>query len=355
MLKAVTSKKIDKSEVRRILIRATNWVGDVVMTMPALEAIRKNFPGSSITVIAKPWVMSLYENHPAVDKVIHFKKGRGYLADFFELIRVIGLIRRQTFDLAILFQNAIEAALLAYFGGVRFRVGYNTDGRGIFLTNRIIRSDEILKAHHIEYYLYILRAMGWEAINRDPTVHVSEEYVKKARMLLNSKRIKPEDFLIGFSPGAIFGEAKRWPVDRFAKIGNWAVERWNSKVLVMGSRKEKKICDLLSYSMNHSSFNLCGQTTLAEAIGFISQCDFFVTNDSGLMHIAAALGVPTLAIFGSTDPLATGPRGPKTRIVKHEIECAPCLKPVCPKDFRCMLSIEPEEVWKEMVKLREGG
>jgi len=354
MLKVAARKKIDKSKVRNILIRATNWVGDVVMTMPALEAVRENFPESSITVLSKPWVVSLYENHPAVDKVIHFNKGNGYFADLFEVIRTIGLIRKQTFDLAILFQNAIEAALLSYFGNVRFRVGYNTDARGLFLTHKVIRSDEVLKVHQVEYYLSILRAMDWGAISRDPTVHVSSENVQKARMILSSNGIKPEDFLIGLSPGAIFGEAKRWPVDRFARIGDWAVEKWGSKVLVMGSRKEKGICDLLSSSMNHSSLNLCGQTTLGEAMGIISLCDFFVTNDSGLMHIAAALGVPTLAIFGSTDPVATGPRGPKTRIVRHETECAPCLKAVCPKDFQCMLSIKPEEVWEEMEILREG-
>ena len=246
MLKVAARKKIDKSKVRNILIRATNWVGDVVMTMPALEAVRENFPESSITVLSKPWVVSLYENHPAVDKVIHFNKGNGYFADLFEVIRTIGLIRKQTFDLAILFQNAIEAALLSYFGNVRFRVGYNTDARGLFLTHKVIRSDEVLKVHQVEYYLSILRAMDWGAISRDPTVHVSSENVQKARMILSSNGIKPEDFLIGLSPGAIFGEAKRWPVDRFARIGDWAVEKWGSKVLVMGSRKEKGICDLLS-------------------------------------------------------------------------------------------------------------
>ena len=354
MLKVKGSEKIEKSEVKSILIRATNWVGDVVMTMPALEAVRENFPQSSITILAKPWVVPLYENHPAVDRVIPFKKGNGYLADLFEVIRIIGLIHRQAFDLAVLFQNAIEAALLTCFGHVRFRVGYNTDARGIFLTHRVIRSDEVLKVHQVEYYLSILRAMGWKAISREPFIYVSPEDVKRAGILLSSNGITPGGFLIGLSPGAIFGEAKRWPVDRFAKIGDWAVEKWGAKVLVMGSKKEEEICDLLSNSMNRDSLNLCGRTTLGEAMGVISQCDFFLSNDSGLMHIAAALGIPTLAVFGSTNPLATGPRGQKTGIVRHEIECAPCLKPVCPKDFKCMLSIEPEEVWKEMEILREG-
>ena len=120
----------------------------------------------------------------------------------------------------------------------------------------------------------------------------------------------------------------------------------------MGTGSEVKICEAVNTSMVHRPINLCGRTSLGEAMGLITHCNFFVTNDSGLMHVAAALGVPTVAIFGSTDPVATGPKGTKTRIVKHDIECAPCLKPECPRDFRCMLAIQPEEVWNELEDLR---
>lgn len=352
-LKVIGKQKIDKATVRRILVRATNWVGDAVMTLPALEAIRENFPGSSITVLGKLWMLPLLENHPAVDRVITLRKEGPYLADFVEMIRVIGKIRRQRFDLAILFQNAFEAALLAYLGRAGFRLGYNTDGRGFLLSHRIIRNDEVLKVHQVEYYLSILRAMDWEAGSRDPSLYVDKKYIEDARRMMDSNGIKQDDFLMGLSPGAIFGEAKRWPPERFARIGDWAAERWGAKVVVMGSQKEMDICKVLTDSMNHRPVNLCGRTSLSEAMGVISLCRFFVTNDSGLMHMAAALDVPTVAVFGSTDPVATGPRGRKTRIVKHDIECAPCLKPTCPTDFSCMMSIEPEEVWEVMDALRE--
>ncbi|MCD6296065.1 MAG: lipopolysaccharide heptosyltransferase II [Deltaproteobacteria bacterium] len=352
-LKVICSKEVDKSTVRRIMVRATNWVGDAIMTLPALEAIRENFPGSSITVLGKPWMLPLLENHPAVDRVIALRKEGRYLADLVEVIRVIREIRKQRFDLAILFQNAFEAALLAYLGGAEFRIGYKTGGRGFLLSHRIIRNDEILKVHQVEYYLSILRAMGWNAASHDPSLNVDKRHSDDARSMLDSNGIKRDDFLIGLSPGAIFGEAKRWPSKRFAKVGDWAVERWGAKVVVMGSEKEMDICQVLTDSMTHRPANLCGRTSLGEAMGVISRCRFFVTNDSGLMHMAAALNVPTVAVFGSTDPVATGPRGPNTRIVKHDIECAPCLKPTCPEDFRCMLSIEPEEVWEAMEALRE--
>lgn len=352
MLKVKGNQKIVKSDIRRIMVRATNWVGDVVMSLPALEAVRKNFPTSSITVLAKPWVIPLFENHPSVDQILVYRKDKGRLKDIGEMIRVLRVIRKNGFDLAILFQNAFEAALLAYLGGVGFRLGYNTDGRGFLLTHRVITTDDVLKVHQIEYYMSIMEAMGWDSASLNPRLYVGKRNLKKGKVLLEANGIKTEDFLLGVGPGAVFGEAKRWPAERFARVADWAVEKWGAKVLVMGSQDESTICDILSTTMKHRPLNLCGLTSLGEAMALINWCDFFVSNDSGLMHISAAMGVPTVAIFGSTDPVTTGPRGPKTSIVRNDIECAPCLKPECPKDHRCMLSIEPEDVWEEMEQLR---
>ena len=351
-IKVSGNKQIDKSKIKRILVRATNWVGDVVMTAPALEAVGENFPDSTLTVLSRPWVIPLLENHPAVDRVLPLRKGKGRLADLAEIIRVAALIRKQRFDLAILFQNAFEAALLASLGGVKFRVGYNTDGRRFLLSHAVIRNDEIIKLHQVEYYLSILRAMGWEAETKDPGLFVAQKDTESVRSLLSSKGIEAEDFLLALSPGAVFGPAKRWPPDRFAAIGDRAAERWGAKVIVLGSEGEKDICETLCRSMKHDPLNLCGMTTLGEAMALIKRCHFFVTNDSGLMHVAAALNVPMVAIFGSTDPVATGPRSRRARIVRHPADCAPCLKPVCPTDYHCMLSIEPEEVWEQMEALQ---
>ncbi|MFH1351799.1 MAG: lipopolysaccharide heptosyltransferase II [Pseudomonadota bacterium] len=353
MTKVLPKKPVDRSEISRILIRATNWVGDVVMTIPAIEAVRENFPESTITVLARPWVIPLLEGHPAVDWILPLKKGRGFLSDLVEIIRISVEIRRQRFDLAILFQNAFEAALLAYLGGIRYRVGYNTDGRRLLLSHAVVRDDEILKAHQVEYYLHILRAMGWEARSKAPELFIPGKAVDSIQSLFLSEGIGGGDFLLGMGPGAVFGPAKRWPPERFALIGDWAVERWGAKVLIMGSEGEKRICKEVHQSMRHSPLDLCGLTTLGEVMELIKRCHFFVTNDSGLMHVASALDVPVVAVFGSTDPATTGPRSKKGRIVRHESECAPCLKPECPTDFRCMLSIEPEDVWKQMEILRE--
>lgn len=334
------------------MVRATNWVGDVVMCMPAFDSLRLNFPDSHIAVISRPWVSALFENHPGVDQMIPYARGRGFFGDFTEMIRVIRRVRSLEFDLAVLFQNAFEAAFLAYSGGVPLRVGYNTDGRRLLLSHAVIRGEEILKAHQVEYYLAILRALGWETPIREPRLHVGEKEAGEMDGRLLSHGVAEGDFLVGLSAGAIFGPAKRWPVERFAAIGDRACERWDAKVVLVGSEKDGPTCRDLSRAMKHPVLNLCGKTSLGEAMALIGRCRFFVSNDSGLMHVAAALGVPTVAVFGSTNPVATGPRGRWAGYVKHDLECSPCLKPECRIGYRCLLSVGVDEVWQVMEELR---
>jgi len=216
----------------------------------------------------------------------------------------------------------------------------------------VIRDHEILQKHQVEYYLAVLRAMDWEAPAREPRLHVGHGDTAVARGLLSSRGIEEGDFLVGLSPGAMFGPAKRWPVDRFAAIGDMAAERWGAKVVLLGSKKDDSTCLDLARAMEHHVLNLCGKTSLGEAMALIKACRFFISNDSGLMHVGAALGTPTVAVFGSTNPVATGPRGKWTRIVKHDLDCSPCLKPECPIGYPCLLSIGPEEVWNAMEELR---
>lgn len=351
-MKSPRNKTIEKARIDRILIRATNWVGDAIMTLPALGAVRANFPGAHITVLAKPWVAPLFEHHPAVDRVLVFDKGNGFRSGFAETLKMSRVIRKERFDLAILFQNAFEAALLAFLGRVRLRVGYKTDGRGFMLTHGVSRTEDVLRIHQVGYYCAILRAMGWPAEERDPALHLGPEIRDQAAGVLKSHGIDLGDFIVGLSPGAVFGNAKRWPPGRFAEIGDRAVEKWGAKIVVFGSGGERPICDGVCGDMTHHALNLCGKTTLKAVMGVMERCGIFVTNDSGLMHMASALGLPTVAVFGSTDHVATGPRGLKTRIVRRAVSCAPCLKQECPTDHRCMLDITSETVWETMEELR---
>lgn len=353
MLKVAGRMPLDPSQIHRILIRFTNWVGDAVMALPALESVKENFPECHLTVVGRPWIIPLLEGHPAVDHIIPIEKRGRIPADLFEVLRVASRVRRLGFDLALLFQNAFEAALIARLGGVGLRVGYNTDGRRWLLSHAVVRDKTLENKHQVEYYLELLRAMGWTAESRDPRLYVAERDRESAHALFVRHGVGKNDFLLGLSPGAAFGPAKRWPAERFAAVGDRAVDTWGARVLILGSKGERPIGGQVESTMKHAPINLCGETSLGEVMSLTRRCGMFVTNDSGLMHIAAALRVPTVAVFGSTDPVATGPRSPKARVVRCDTDCSPCLKAVCPGDFRCMLDIGADQVWSHMEVLKD--
>ena len=343
---------IQANRVKKILVRSSNWVGDTVMMLPSLVAVRKAFPDARITILANPWVVPLLENHPAVDRTMVINKGKGFLSACRELARIIVQLRNEQFDLAVLFQNAFEAAFLTSLGGVTYRVGYNTDGRGLLLTHKVERDRAILSAHQVEYFLGLIEAMGWEAEEKEPILYVSDEDALSAARLLSSKGVEDYHFVVGLNPGAAYGSAKRWPADRFAAVGDWASQRWNARIVLFGSFSEREIAAQVEKLMHADPINLCGETALGQAMALIKRCNIFVTNDSGLMHIAAAVNTPLVAVFGPTDPIQTSPFGGRARMVRHSVECSPCLKQVCPSDHRCMISVKPEEVWEQMERLK---
>ena len=346
--------KISNQEVKKILVRSANWIGDTVMMLPSLMALKKNFPHAQITVLAKPWVIPLLKDHPSVDKTMIFTKGDSFFTSLKELLRIISRLRAERFDMAVLFQNAFEAALLAYAGKVTYRIGYNTDGRGFLLTHKVKRERHILGVHQVEYFLNLIEAMGWYVEEREPLLYVNEEDSRTSSLMLSSQGIEDDSFIIGINPGAEYGSAKRWSEERFAAIGEWAAKRWNAKVVIFGSSSETEIAVKVANLMRTANpVNLCGHTTLGQAMALIKRCNFYLTNDSGLMHIAAAFNIPLVAIFGPTDYVVTSPMSDNARIVRHNVDCSPCLKEVCPSDHRCMLSIEPEEVWEKMLELKQ--
>jgi heptosyltransferase-2 len=205
--------------------------------------------------------------------------------------------------------------------------------------------------HQVEYYLDLLRQLGWTAKSRDPLIHVPETSHLKISRLMAEMGINGHAFLLGLAPGAAFGKAKRWPARRFAEAGEKAAREWGARVVIFGSEGEKEICDEVVRFLSREPVNLCGKTSLSEAIALIDQCKLFLSNDSGLMHVAAALNIPTVAVFGSTDPLATGPRGPNSVFVRNPVACAPCLKPECHMDYRCLLGVTSDQVWEKMEQL----
>ena len=320
----------------KVLVRATNWLGDAVMSLSAIRAIRQVFPHAQIGVVARPWVADLYARETCIDVVIPYpaRTGLGAKLDF------AASLRESLFDCAILLQNAFDAALIAWLARIPERIGYNRDGRGLLLT-RAIRVPEPgdIPRHQRFYYLELLRRAGM--IERFP---VSDEIrldgIADAREsgAAHLAALGISEPVIGISPGAAYGNAKRWLPERFAETA----ARFKAPVLVFGSQGERPLCEAVSAQLRRDGVearNLAGQTTLREFIDLAAACRLFLTNDSGAMHVASALGVPTVAIFGATDDTTTGPTGTLARVVREHAECSPCLLRECPIDHRCMTRV----------------
>jgi heptosyltransferase-2 len=333
---------------RNILVRATNWVGDAVMSLPALRALRETFPEARIAILAKPWVADLYRRESFCDELIPYTAA-GLAAKW----RAGRDLAPHGFDCAILLQNAFEAAALAWLARIPQRIGYARDGRGFLLTRAVTvpRKGEI-PAHESYYYLELLRRAG--LLDRLPEVCAIRLEGAAEACQAGAGRLREiglGDTVIGVSPGAAYGSAKRWLPERFAEAANRVAAELGASVAVFGSKDERELCAAVAASIAPPTHNFAGETALAEFIDLAAACRLYLTNDSGAMHIASALGVPTVAVFGATDEHATGPTGPLARVVREPVECSPCLKRECPIDHRCMTRVDAATVARAALDL----
>ncbi|MFC1830249.1 lipopolysaccharide heptosyltransferase II [Thermodesulfobacteriota bacterium] len=336
---------INTGNVRKLLVRSTNWIGDAIMTTPAVRAIRNNFPHSEISMLAKPWVSPVFENSPHVDRVINYD-GEGKHRGFLGKIRLAKELRTDAFDAAILLQNAFEAAFITFLAGIPVRIGYNTDGRRLLLTHPVSCGPEIRAVHQTRYYLNILTGVGLKDGSQELYYAVSEEQKARAEDILRKHGIKREDRLVGINPSATFGPAKQWPPERFARLADRLHRFSDAQIIVFGGPDDRRLGEHVSRIMRHKPIDLSGRTRLEEAMALIRRCNLFVTNDSGLMHVAAALNVPLIAVFGSTNSTTTGPWSKNSKVVQVPIPCSPCLKPECPEDhLDCMNKIDVDMVF----------
>lgn len=253
--------------------------------------------------------------------------------------------------MAILLQNAVEAAIIAWLARIPLRMGYNSDGRGILLTHSVQRTKKIRTVHQIHYYLDMLKSLGFTPAGEVPRLLMGEDFETISRDILQSHHITPEDTIIGMAPGATFGPAKMWFPDRFAAVGDRIADNFSAKVVLFGSKGDRERAETVQKYSKNRFINLAGQTSLKEAVALIAACTLFITNDSGLMHLAGALGIPLVAVFGSTNPETTSPAGDKSVVIHHDVDCSPCLKKVCPTDFKCMDMISSDMVYEAAEKL----
>jgi len=337
-------------EVRKILIRSANWVGDAVMSLPALASVRLSFPRAEIFILAKPWVADLFRDSPEIDRVILYQSP-GIHEGFRGKWRLARELKLERFDLALHLPNSFESALISFLARIRQRAGYNTDGRGIILTHRVPVNGEIKKGHQVEYYLHLLESLGFQRGEDVPTLKTSPKIREEAEGILKSHGVKESDPLIGVSPGAQYGSAKEWFPERYGELADRIAREMGARILIVGSMGDRLVASQICRKTGPAAIDLAGSTTLAQAMGIIARCRLFITNDSGLMHVASALGVPLVAIFGSTDPRRTGPLSKNSRVLYKSIPCAPCLKTECPEDRKCMGLITVDEVYEEVKKM----
>jgi heptosyltransferase-2 len=336
-------------DIKRIVVRGTNWVGDAIMTIPALWELRRILPDAHVTLATRSWTQGIFADADFIDELLIYDH-EGALASPF---KQIGEWRRSKFDAAILFQNAFEAAVIARFASVPIRLGYATDGRSFLLTHRVAKTEETKTRHEVYYYLDLVAEFERWILGRtsvDQTaprmeLPVSAERRHAAAELLRGHGIDGDRPVVALCPGSTNSRAKRWPAERFAKLADRLIDELNADVLLIGAEDELPVSREVEAGMQRKPVVLTGTTNLAEAVGILSATDLLVTNDTGPAHIAAALGRPTLVIFGPTDPTTTRPFGDQAVVIRHPPECAPCMLRDCPIDHRCMTAIAPDEVF----------
>lgn len=335
----------------RLLIRSTNWIGDAVMTTPAVRAIRNNFPESHIAMLAKPWVAPVFAHSPHVDEVLIYDAG-GRHKGFTGTIRLARDLRKYRFDAAILLQNAIEAALIAFWAGIPTRIGFNTDARRLLLTHPVRCTKEIKSIHQTGYYLEILKGAGLSVGDRTLELFLGQRDKQGAQKVLETHGVGDADLVIGLNPSATFGPAKQWFAERYAELGDRLSETFHAKILIFGGPSDKVLGRRITQMMACPAIDISGNTTLGEAMALIARCRVFVTNDSGLMHVAAALNTPLVAVFGSTNSTTTSPYSRTSRVIRSPIACSPCMKPVCPPGHMdCMKGVSVAQVFDAVKEL----
>jgi heptosyltransferase-2 len=316
-------------EVSRLLVRAPNWIGDVVLSLPALRDLRHGFPTARLEVLARPWVADLYRAVSEVDGVV---ESRGVSPDAREL--------KGRFDVAVLLPNSFASALGVYRAGIPERWGYATDGRGLLLTRRCRVPPWVRGRSQVYYYRAMLDGLGLATEGPpDATLRCPEEWKESALALLGETGP-----WIGINPGAFYGTAKRWLPERFAAVAELVARRTGARVAVVGGADERPLGEAIAEQLRVPCRVLCGQTGLRELVGVLASLRLLLTNDSGPMHLGAALGLRLVAVFGSTDWRETAPFGERHRLVREDVECAPCLLRECPIDHRCMTRVGVDRV-----------
>jgi heptosyltransferase-2 len=331
------------SQFETILIYAPSWIGDAVISLGALRTIRARYPDARLNVLARPWVVDLYQGCEAVDDYLEYDY-RGRHRGPFGFFRLTRELDSRGFDLALLFPNAFRAAAVVRAAGIPERWGYGTDGRGPLLTRAVPPAPRPFGRHQAFYYLDMLRELGFDTGQPDTTLRLTEQMKQSARKMLEASEIAPGEPLIGIHPGATGGAAKRWIREYYADVGDRLASAYRGRVVLLGGPGELDLTREIRAQIDAPVIDLAAKTSLVELMGVLDALSVLITNDSGPMHLASALDTPTVAIFGPTDERETGPMGRSSRVLRKPVDCSPCLLKDCPTDHRCMTEVGVDEV-----------
>jgi heptosyltransferase-2 len=346
-LTIIRRRQLFGHQIKSILVRSVNWLGDAVLTLPAIRQLQRFFPQANITVLALDRVAPVFQLLPEVYQVIPYlpKPPATGLMDWLAwLLR----LRRQRFDLAVMFPNSLESALVTRLLVVPHRVGYNTEFRSGLLTQVVQGPEKMAGLHQVYRHEGILRAFGRVAADGLPELCLTAEELQTGSQLLQTHGWQPGQKIVALSPGAAYGPAKQWFPDRFAAVAASLVEEFGAFVVLLGSAGDQDAAGKIAAARQFPALNLVGRTDLRTAFAVMHLADLLITNDSGLMHAAAALFTPLVALFGSTDPFATGPFTPLASVLRHPLPCSPCLQRHCPENhYRCLDLITVAEVLEQ--------
>ena len=342
---------VGKKAIKKILVRGPNWLGDAVMCEPALRGLRTLFPDAQIALLVTPAVADVFAGHPAVMRVLTYDT-KGRHAGLSGKWALSGQLRRQGFDLAVLFQNAFEAAFLTFLAGVPRRYGYATDGRSLLLSDPVAVPERRTLVHQVRYYWDLLKPLGLTGDPSAPELVVFPDEDQAMARRFAQGGLTASDIVVGINPGSTYGGAKRWLPERFAE----ATERLcltireshgqKASVVIFGAKGEERLGREIAERLSSRSLVLSGVTTIRELMAAVKRCEVLLTNDTGPMHIASAFQVPVVAIFGPTDWRTTSPFGSAHAIVRQPVDCAPCLLRECPIDHRCMTRVTVDQVYE---------
>lgn len=334
-------------ESKRLLISSPTWLGDTLMAVPALREIRRIFGGWHLSVLSRPPLRTIFEACPFIDEVLT-EPGNGS-----PRFRSAGpRTKRERFDAAVLLQNSFRSAWRVWRWGVGERIGYRTDGRSWLLTQSIQRSSDHLKRHQVFYYLDLVSEIERRMHGRslvdferpDLRLSVAGRHRADARSLLRRSGLPAGETYLVLNPGATNSRAKQWLPERFAGVANRLFDERGMTSVLVGTAEERPVADAVLQCALRPVIDLTGRTDLGALMGILSSASVLVTNDTGTSHLGAALGVPTITIFGPTEDFATRPFAENAWVVKKPVACAPCMLRDCPIDHRCMTRITVEDI-----------